>query len=103
MTSCTKLIPLGAVPAMPMWSLPRAERVTVPFGGNHDRDACGSLARPGGPNASGNGILSLRAAPAIRYGKLLRLTAWNELVPCRSNDECAILVEVGSVPIPISD
>lgn len=103
MTSCTELIPLGAVPARPMWSLPRAGMVTVPFGGNHDRDACGFLARPSGPNAYGDGILSLRAAPASRYGKLLRLTAWNELFPCTSKGEWAILVEMGSVPFPISD
>lgn len=100
MTLSTKLFAMAAVP---VWSSPRAGMVPVPFGGNRDRDTCGSMARPSGPNAPGGGILSLRAATAASYAKLLRLTVRNGLFARTSEGERAAMIEVGGAPAPASD
>lgn len=93
MISCLKLIALAAaLVAVPVWSAPRVATVPVPVGGERDGDACGSLARPIGLKARGDGFLSLRAGPAARYRELLRLTARDEMFLCTSRGEWAGVV-----------
>ena len=93
MISCPKLIVLlAALAAVPVSGAPHAGIVPVPVGGERDGDACGSLARPIGLKAHGDGFLSLRAGPATSYRELLRLTVRDELFLCTSQGEWAGVV-----------